>query len=65
MKDDFYTTQLQAGLGMILETQILLNLWSPGLDAIQLQKLALESGELPNVSARRLRNIVGECFVPR
>lgn len=65
MKDDFYTTQLQAGLGMILETQILLNLWSPGLDKVQLQKLALESGELPNVSARRLRNIVGECFVPR
>jgi hypothetical protein len=65
MKKNFYTTQLQAGLGMIEETQILLNLWSSGIDPAQLQKIALESGELPNVSARRLRNIVGECFVPR
>lgn len=65
MKENFYTTQLQAGLGMIEETQILLNLWNSGIDPAQLQRIALESGELPNVSARRLRNIVGECFVPR
>jgi len=65
MTDSPYTTQLQAGLGMIQETQILLNLWIPGMDVTQLQKEALESGHLPNVSARRLRNIVSECFYPR
>jgi hypothetical protein len=65
MTDNFYTTQLQAGLGMIEETQTLLSLWNPDMDSLQLQKMALESGRLPNVSARRLRNIVAECFVPR
>jgi hypothetical protein len=65
MRDKYYSTQLAAGLGMIEETQILLNLWKPGMDSMQLQKSALESGQLPNVSARRLRNIVAECFFPR
>jgi len=65
MKDKRYSTQLQAGLGMIEETQVLLNLWNSGMDSVQLQKAALESGQLPNVSARRLRNIVAECFFPR
>jgi hypothetical protein len=35
------------------------------MDANQLLKKVLESGHLPNVSARRLRNIVSECFYPR
>ena len=65
MTDNFYSTQLQAGLGMLEETQTLLRLWDSGMDSSQLQKIALESGQLPNVSARRLRNIVAECFVPR
>jgi hypothetical protein len=65
MSDAYYTTQLQAGLGMIEETQILLDLWSPEIDSVQLQRKTLESGRLPNVSARRLRNIIAECFVPR
>jgi hypothetical protein len=65
MMDKFYNTQLQAGLGMIEETRTLLNLWSPGMDSMQLQKAALESGQLPNISARRLHNIVSECFNPR
>lgn len=63
--ENYYTTQLQAGLGMIEETRVLLNLWLPEMNATQLQNRALESGELPNVSARRLRNIVSECFSPR
>lgn len=60
-----YTTQLQAGLGLVNETKTLLELWAPGMSANQLQKVALESGRFPNVTARRLRNIVGECFAPR
>jgi hypothetical protein len=61
----FYTTQLQAGLGVIEETRILLDLWQPGMKSSQLYQVALDSGHFPNVTARRLRNIVAECFAPR
>jgi hypothetical protein len=60
-----YTTQLQAGLGLVGETKTLLDLWLPGMSANQLQQVALGSGRFPTVTARRLRNIVIECFAPR
>lgn len=60
-----YTTQLQAGLGLIDETLTLLDLWQPGMDAPELQRHALKSGRFSTVSARRIRNIVTECFKPR
>ena len=63
--DQLYTTQLGAGLGVIDETRILLNLWQPGMKSSALYKAALYSGDFPNVTARRLRNIVAECFAPR
>ena len=65
MGQSFYTTQLQAGLGLIEETQTLLGLWQPGMSTQDLFNAALDSGEFPNVTARRLRNIVAECFAPR
>ena len=61
----FYTTQLQAGLGLADETKLLLSLYEKGLSAKHLYEKALESGLFPMVSARRLRNIVVECFAPR
>lgn len=60
-----YTTQLQAGLGLVNETRALLELWSPGMSASQLHDIALKSGRFPEITARRLRNIVSECFAPR
>ena len=60
-----YTTQLQAGLGLVNETKTLLELWSPGMSASQLHQVSLESGRFPNVTARRLRNVIAECFAPR
>jgi hypothetical protein len=60
-----YTTQLQAGLGMIPETRALLSLWEPGMTVSVLSQTALQSGHFPSVSARRLRNVVAECFAPR
>ena len=60
-----YTTQLQAGLGLIEETQLLLELWQPGISTPDLYQKALESGVFPGVTARRLRNIVVECFASR
>ncbi|MCP1913380.1 hypothetical protein J2R96_005860 [Bradyrhizobium elkanii] len=60
-----YTTQLQAGLGLVNETKVLLELWSPGMSVSQLHQVALDSGRFPTVTARRLRNIIAECFAPR
>lgn len=61
----FYTTQLQAGLGLIGETKSLLRRWQPGMSTQDLYNDALDSGEFPHVTSRRLRNIVAECFAPR
>lgn len=60
-----YTTQLQAGLGLVEQTRILLELWQPGMRAAELQKTVLQSGRFPNIAARRVRNLVVECFAPR
>jgi hypothetical protein len=60
-----YTTQLQAGLGLVRETKALLGLWAEGMSAPQLLAAALTSGGFPTVTARRLRNVVVECFAPR
>lgn len=60
-----YTTQLQAGLGLIEETKSLLSIYNDGMTAAQLYDTALESGLFPRVSARRLKNVIVECFSPR
>ncbi len=60
-----YTTRLQAGLGLVPETGVLLDLWEVGTSASQLQQIALESGRFPMMTARRLRNLITECFAPR
>jgi hypothetical protein len=60
-----YTTRLQAGLGLVDETKLLLELWSPGMSTSRLVQAALDSGRFPAVTARRLRNIIVECFAPR
>lgn len=50
---------------MVEETRGLLQLWHDGMEPPELLQTALSSGRFPNVSARRLRNIVVECFAPR
>jgi hypothetical protein len=65
MTAKLYTTQLQAGLGMIDESRILLNLWTEEMDVPALTHKALSSGQFSTMSARRLRNLVVECFAPR
>lgn len=61
----YYTTQLQAGLGLLDETRQMLQVYQTGMNATQLYEAALASGRFPLVTARRLRNIVAECFAPR
>jgi hypothetical protein len=65
MTAQVYTTQLQAGLGLVEETRKLLALWSPGMSATELNHRALESGQFPRMTSRRLRNVVVEGFKPR
>lgn len=60
-----YTTQLQAGLGMIHETLDLLRLWEPGLIPSRLADKAIETGLFSRGTARRARNLVAEMFAPR
>lgn len=62
---NLYTTQLQAGLGIIEETNAFLEIWQPGMGALDLFQYILQSGQFRNVTARRLRNLVTECFSPR
>lgn len=60
-----YTTQLQAGLGMVPETLHLLRLWEPGDSAARLAEKSLQSGLFARTTARRARNLVAEMFAPR
>lgn len=57
-----YTTKLGAGQGIIDETRMLLDLWQPGMDSNTLNHIALQSGRFPNMTARRLRNLIVEGF---
>ena len=43
----------------------MLQLWHDGIEPSALSKVALQSGRFPNMSARRVRNLVAECFAPR
>ncbi len=60
-----YTTQLQAGLGLVPETLKLLAIWEPGMGGQDLLRTALASGDFPTLAARRLRNVIIEAFAPR
>ena len=60
-----YTTQFQAGLGMIHETVDLLRLWEPGMSARELSRKAVAEGTFARTTARRTENIVTEMFAPR
>lgn len=64
-EEQYYTTQLGAGLGLVEETKLLLSLYEDGMTSAELYDVALTSGLFPMVSARRLRNIIAECFSPR
>ena len=65
MTNTLYTAMLGHGLGMVAETYILLDLWNEGMRSHALYVAALESGEFATVSAKRLRNLVGDGFAPR
>jgi len=63
--DNLYTTQFQAGLGMIHETLDLLRLWELGDSPGKLVEKSITSGLFSRTTARRARNIVAEMFAPR
>ncbi len=65
MGNQKYTTQLSTGLGLKEETKSLFDLFEAGMTVQMMHERALNSGAFPNVTARRLRNIIAECFFPR
>jgi hypothetical protein len=60
-----YTTQLQAGLGMVAETLALLRVWEPGMIPSRLAERAVQAGVFSRATARRARNLATEMFAPR
>jgi hypothetical protein len=60
-----YDTNLAMGLGLIDETKVLLDTWTPPMSATDLYEKVLESGALSHVSAYRLRNIIVRAFGAR
>jgi hypothetical protein len=60
-----YTTQLQAGLGMVQESLVLLDLWQPGDIPSHLAQRAIDAGLFSRTTARRARNLAAEMFAPR
>lgn len=62
---EFYTTQFQAGLGMVEECRSFLELWEPEDTVKTLEVKILDEGILPDVTARRVRNLVAEMWAPR
>lgn len=60
-----YNSKLAAGQGLLEESRLLFNLWQEGMDQESLFNKALQSGRFPNVSARRLQNMVYMAFAPR
>jgi hypothetical protein len=60
-----YTTQLQAGLGMINETLDLLRIVEPGDTPTRLSSRVIDTGLFSRTTARRAHNIVAEMFAPR
>lgn len=65
VRDKAYTVRLGAGLGMIEETMLLLDLWHQGMDTGTLTRRARESGRFPSMSASRLENLVSDGFALR
>ena len=57
-----YASTINAGLGLLDDVPRLLNLWQAGMSSDELREKALQSGQFPNMSARRLRNFVVEGF---
>ena len=65
MNNKIYKTQLKAGLGLIPETFRIFEIWEPGINAKKLYKGVLKSGSFPNISAKRLQNIIFYGFATR
>ena len=49
---------------MLDECRLFTELWEPGSTNRDLEERVLEEGVLPNVTARRVRNLVAEMWSP-
>ena len=60
-----YNTALCKGQGMLPETLRLLQVWEPGMTALQLAEKVRSHGLLPKATSQRVNDIVSRAFVPR
>ena len=57
-KEQKYTTQFQAGLGMVSECIEILKLHEIGMRSIELEAKVLKAGVFTGCTARRVHNLV-------
>lgn len=60
-----YNTALCKGQGMLPETLRLLQVWEPGMSAMQLGEKVRTHGLIPKATSQRVSDIVGRAFAPR
>ena len=65
MTEELYNVHLAKGQGMIPETILLLNLWRPGVSALELRNQVITEGLLPKATAYRTSDLVRRVFVQR
>ena len=65
MTEELYNVHLAKGQGMIPETILLLNLWRPGVSALELRNQVITEGLLPKATAYRTSDLVRRVFAQR
>lgn len=60
-----YTTQFQAGLGMVSECIEILKLHAIGMSTTDLESKVFQAGVFSGCTARRIHNLICEMFIPR
>jgi len=60
-----YTTELSKGQGAIPEMLAVLDVWKPGMKAVDLKQTVLDSGVIARATALRVKDIVGRVFTSR
>jgi Putative inner membrane protein (DUF1819) len=65
MTCELYDVNLAKGQGMIPETVLLLNIWQPGVSALELRNKVVANGVLSKATAYRASDIVTRVFARR
>ena len=64
-KEQKYTTQFAAGLGLVSECIEILKLYEKDMHSVELEAKVLKAGVFSGCTARRIHNLISEMFAPR